>query len=683
MTLQLHKLQYNSNCETSQLVATKYIHLNLTEMMHPSVYLFLAACVLLLLSAAFAVCARGRAINVCPVFVAIASLQIVIGSALAWGTDSLFSAPWPIYLALAPLSLRVDSLSSVFCLLLGIVSFVAAIFSPGYLKHLSEKLNLNSYWACYAIFILGMLVVFLSANALTFLVFWEVMSLSSAALVFADITSGKAHKAGLIYLGATRIATAFLTGGFLWLHFFTRSWNFSDWHLQQAQLVVPSILVAVGLCIKAGIWPFHLWLPYAHPTAPSPISALMSGVMIKVAIYALIRFFLIGGSGSIYLAAIFVILGTVSALWGVLFAFVQHDLKKLLAYSTLENAGLILLSLGVCCYAQTLHLQEIAVLAFVAALYHCLNHGLFKSLLFLGAGAIDSSVHSREFDHLGGLAKKMPTTMATFLLGCAAISALPPLNGFASKWLIYQGLFQVACHDRNKIVIALALTCIGVLALVGGLALASFTKAFSVSFLGRSRSRAAQKAQDCSALMNMCQITLAVLCFMSGLLSGIISNSLRSVYVLDQATTIPSLPLAYIALSISGFAILLYYLLLHKNTSKVRRYQTWECGYGMLTAHMQVSAESFSHSIGMVFSPLLQYAVRSEIGGKDKRHFPERIKARAVMVSLLESRVYSPLVDAVRFLSGHLSLLQAGSIHLYLLYVFIVLVVMLVAGASV
>jgi hydrogenase-4 component B len=603
-----------------------------------------------------------------------------------------FSAPYPIYFGVAPLSLFLDPLAAIFVLLLLTVTMASAIFAPSYLRHLTGKINQSYFWINMILFIVGMLMVLLSANAVTFLVFWEIMSLSSAALVASDFSSHKAHKATIIYLGATRIATSLLAIGFLWYYSIFSSWNFVDWKLNSESLPA-AILVALGLCIKAGIWPFHIWLPYAHPQAPAPVSALMSGVMIKVAIYAAIRLFVLPGSGSEELAYLFIALGMISALWGIVFALIQTDLKRLLAYSSVENIGLILASVGICLWAQKTGMKEIALISFVAALFHSINHGIFKSLLFLSTGAIDSAMHSREMKNLGGLSKKMPWTSFAFLVGAASACALPPLSGFASKWLIYQGFFTIPCQWHGKAMIGISLVSIGLLAFLGGLALACFTKAFAISFLGRPRSAAINHAKEASPSMLIAQLSLTLITVLMGLLSpqiiSFFSLVYQSILVPEEAAISgfakfvgPSLPLLPLAIVLTLLTCIIYYSVLFRKRKQLKLSMTWECGYGGLEPTMQATAGSFSHSIATIFAPILHYSTRFQISGKDRRHFPEQIQVETEISSLLESSIYSPIINSVRLLSGHFSKLQAGSIHLYLLYVFITLIALLTLGAK-
>ncbi|MGI6384249.1 MAG: proton-conducting transporter membrane subunit [bacterium] len=291
---------------------------------------------------------------------------------------------------------------------------------------------------------ISMAGVVMAANAILFLVAWEVMALSSFALVTADHERRDSRRAAIIYLGATRAGTAFLMIGFLWAHHLTGSWVFSEWGISGTGALAPALLIFAGLATKAGCWPFHLWLPIAHPAAPAPVSALMSGVMIKTAIYVMIRLFVLDNHFVVpLLGPILLVLGAISAFWGVLFALLQHDLKRLLAYHSVENIGIILMGLGVSLLGRQHHLPLLEQLGLAAALFHTLNHAIFKSLLFLGAGAVDACTHLRDIEKLGGLVHRMPWTTGAFVAGSAAICALPPLNGFASEWLLYQGFFKL------------------------------------------------------------------------------------------------------------------------------------------------------------------------------------------------------------------------------------------------
>lgn len=587
-------------------------------------------------------------------------------------------APAPIYLGVCPLALRCDPLAAVFMLLLAGIALVAALFSPGYLKHLQGKVNGKLYWLCLALFVASMAGVITAANALTFLIFWEVMSLSSGALVAIDNSSSGNARAALIYLGATRIATALLCAGFLWTHKILQTWSFSGWHLGSEATLGASILILLGLAIKAGLWPFHIWLPYAHPAAPAPVSALMSGVMIKLAIYGILRLFASEAHTSAVIVGILLVLGAVSAGWGVLFALIQKDLKRILAYSSVENIGLVALSVALFLFGRSSGMQLVAELAFSACLFHCVNHGIFKSLLFLSAGAVDSAAHTRDINQLGGLSSRMPLTTLCFLIGTAAISALVPLNGFASKWLMYQGLFQATIASKNVLCAGASLLLIGWFALVGGLSIACFTRAFGVAFLGRPRSKFARQAGECTSFMVTSQVVLVLACLGATIAGPALSDLFARISPAGLEAKLPHLPIADFGFIFVALPLIMHWLLLRGHT--VRNFWTWECGYGKLTSHMQATGESLAQPIASLVRPVLQYSMKAEISGTDRRHFPERIKAEAMSQSLLEQKVYGPLIKTIQGLGAHIARLQAGSIHLYLLYLLITVVSLLSIG---
>ncbi len=437
---------------------------------------------------------------------AFTSLTLVGRQPIAFQTSA------PFLLGFFPVCFRIDGLTVIFLSLLSIILIAVSMFSPGYLKHVQERVHGRQYWTGLFLFVLSMYGVVLSADAITFIVLWEIMSLSSAALVASDHNRQSVRKSAFIYIGATRISSAFLAGGFLCMHSIYGSWQFSDWSFASETSYFPACLILIAFCIKAGIWPFHIWLPYAHPAAPATVSALMSGFMIKIALYGIIRILVCGGLNSVNVANFAFFLGAVSSFWGVLFALVQNDLKRLLAYSSIENVGLILIAIALSMKARIANLPEVSVLALAAAIFHCLNHGLFKTLLFLSAGSVDSQAHTRDLRKLGGLAKRLPWTMICFFVGSFAICSLPPLNGFASKWLIYQSLFKNAWQNSSIFDRGLSFFGLCLLSIVGGLAIAAFAKAMGVSFLGMPRSKSTVSAKEASKGMILAQALLAVVC---------------------------------------------------------------------------------------------------------------------------------------------------------------------------
>lgn len=622
------------------------------------------------------------------------SLPILVGAgsglvfiAAAMGRDGIIALPLPWFLGVTGFAFVADPLSRWFLAAIGLVGTVAALFSPGYLHHLRHRVALGFVWAGLALLMVSMSAVVLAANALVFLVAWEAMALSSFALVAADHEQHTVRHAALVYLGATRIGTAFLMAGFLWAHQLTGSWAFSSWGLPHGVALGPALLIFVGLATKAGCWPFHLWLPIAHPAAPAPVSAVMSGVMIKTAIYAMARLLVIGHLSAPPLGLIVLVLGAISAFWGVLFALLQHDLKRLLAYHSVENIGIILMGLGVSMLGTRLGLPMVAQVGLAAALFHTLNHALFKSLLFLGAGAVDARTHTRDLEHLGGLIHRMPWTAACFLVGSAAICALPPLNGFASEWLLYQGFVGLA-HSGPSVSTRLAgLLLIGWLALVGGLALACFVKAVGVVFLGQPRGRQAERAREGTPGMVAAQLVLSLACGGLGLAAPLVLIPLGRIaaattggrLLLGEVWTLP-MPLLALALGLT-VAVLAAWMSALARSQPVRRFITWECGFGDLGPRTQYTATSFAQPIARMFGAFYRYSVKISIHGQDRRHFPEGVSVEPMHEPYLETRLYIPLLRLVQHTAGTVLMrLQAGSIHQYLLFMVLALALLLWLG---
>lgn len=620
-----------------------------------------------------------------PLLTGIGSFLLLL-FALMGGNHTL-TVPLPLYFGVVSADFTADPLSRWFLGIIGVIGLATALFAPGYLQHLRQRISLGLIWAGIGMLLMSMAGVVLAANAIVFLVCWELMALSSFALVAADHEQHAIRKAALIYLGATRVGTAFLMAGFLWVNHLTGSWQFADWHLTGAIALLPALLIFVGLATKAGCWPFHLWLPIAHPAAPAPVSAIMSGVMIKTAIYMMVRLFVLGDHVTHpALGPLILILGAISALWGVLFALLQHDLKRLLAYHSVENIGIILMGIGVALIGKAYQVELLTVLGVAAALFHTLNHAVFKSLLFLGTGAIDAQTHQRDVEHLGGLLHRMPWTAAAFITGSAAICALPPLNGFASEWLLYQGFFRLALAGETTGVRLGALLLMGWLALVGALALACFVKAVGVVFLGLPRGKSAGQAREAGGGMVGAQVFLAALCVVLGLAVPVFLNPITGIVApLDGGASLATawtIPAPLLAVTLVGLlAVIGALLALAARGAPARKYITWECGFGTLGPRMQYTATSFAQPISRLFGAMYGYAVDIRVRGKQRRHFPEGVDAGASHEAYLETRVYAPLLQSIQRFAGALLLrLQAGSIHQYLLYIALALALLLWVG---
>src|ERR1700686_2510943 len=431
----------------------------------------------------------------------------------------------PIGLPLARTFLGLDPLSAAFAVIVNLAAAIVSGYAIGYGAHAREPQRIVPF---YPAFIAGMNLVLLAQDAFSFLVGWELMSLASWALVLSEHRSAENRRAALVYLimatgGALTLLLAFglLAGA-------QGGYSFEAIRRVSAPGVGPIVLLLalVGAGSKAGLVPLHAWLPLAHPAAPSHVSALMSGVMTKVAVYGLVRIGLdLLGTPARWWSMGVLAIGGITAVMGVLYALMQHDLKRLLAYHTVENIGIIYIGLGLALAFEASGLRAAAALSFAAAIFHVFNHSLFKSLLFMGSGAVLNSTGERDMEHLGGLIHRMPVTAVAFLAGCIAISALPPFNGFVSEWLTFQAILlspQLPQWVPRLLVPAVGAT----LACSAALAAACFVKAFGMTFLGRPRSKAASAAAETDRWSQIAMLALALLCLLAGILPGFVMDAL-------------------------------------------------------------------------------------------------------------------------------------------------------------
>ncbi len=428
----------------------------------------------------------------------------------------------------------IDALSAWFLLVLSCLAIPIAIYSLGYAPHGRAGKRLPFMGAAFTVLIGALELVFAAADAITFLFAWELMTLLSAALVATEHEMYDSRRAALLYLVMSHVATGLLIAGFLVAAATTATVAFDG--LFSGRLAASPhrdllfVLFLAGFAVKAGVVPLHVWLPEAHPAAPSSISALMSAVIIKTGIYGMVRVCAFGlGTPRLSWGVLVVALGGVSAVLGVLYALMQHDLKRLLAYHSIENIGIILLGLGAGMVALATGHRDIAAIGVAASLYHVLNHAVFKGLLFLGAGGVAMSTGTRRIEHLGGLLRRMPWTAACFLIGAMAISGLPPLNGFASEWLTFQAFLFGFSHSTDPFVHFLFPAGAAVLALTTALAAACFVKAFGISFLALPRSPDAEQAHESPAVMIAPQVMLALTCVVLGLFPGAVLRVLAAV----------------------------------------------------------------------------------------------------------------------------------------------------------
>lgn len=592
---------------------------------------------------------------------------------------------FPNSLPIGSFTLALDPLAAFFLVPVFILTAAAALYGLDYLGPLAGKKPLGLAWAMFNLLSASMVIVVLAADAIPFLIAWEIMAASSFALVIFEHEKPQVRKAGLIYLIAGGAGALFLLAMFALLGSPSGSMAFSDFSRPAGGLASAAFLCAVmGFGLKAGFIPFHVWLPEAHPAAPSHVSAVMSGIMIKMGIYGLIRALHFLSPWQPWWGWMLTGIGAASGLFGVIFALAQHDLKRLLAYSSIENIGIIVLGLGLGVLGTSLGIFPLAALGFAGALLHVLNHALFKGLLFMGAGAVIHSTGTAELEELGGLSKKMPGAALCFLIGAAAIAGLPPLNGFISEFLICYGAFT-ALGAPIQAALWSVLT-IAVLAAVGAIASACFARAFGAVFLGEARSSKCAAAHEAGARMLFAMASLAAACFIVGLASPVLIPPLASALAAGfqpgqgpEFASAAGIPLLYLtACSLSLAAALALICAFRKFLLRARRPATgptWDCGYASVSARMQYGASSFSQPLTCFFQPLLRAG--RHYSGLDG-FFPAGADFRTEARAVVYNHLYTPAANLIKRLAFRYSWLQHGRLQLYILYIVAALIALLV-----
>ena len=678
------------------------------------------------------------------------------------GVGALVGAPTPTVrlLTILPgtaIALHLTPLGAAFWVVIGLPVCAVSIYAAGYARHYAPgdtharpgtegvqahdpgaqgdhhgarttpgRYSLGALGSVFNLFVAALLLVVSATDALGFLLAWEAMALLSYLLVVYDHRERPVVRAGLLYAVMTHAGTACIIVCFLILGSSAPGGSLSfdafataGRHLSPGAATLVFLLALLGFGTKAGVMPLHVWLPRAHPVAPSHVSALMSGVMIKTGIYGLVlAWFAFLPPGPPWWGLLVLVLGSISAFLGVLYALMQHDLKRLLAYHSVENIGIILLALGAALLLRSGGQHALAAVALAAGLFHTLNHAIFKSLLFMGAGAVQNAAHSRELERLGGLIGRMPWTAACFLVGAAAISALPPFNGFASEWLVYQVLIAVGLHGGAAGVGGGALLAGSALGLTGALAAACFVKAVGIPFLGLPRGRGAAEAREASRPERAGMVILAVACLALGLLPLAVLQALRPVTraLVGASPTgsaaglagalgaivVPGMtartawhPLA-LALALAGLSVLATVLVRglgrrwagapRANIASrgpvgfpTRLSETWNCGVA-LTPRMQYSATSFAQPIRRMFSAIVWPDRTQEVRYTHAPYFVEAISYEVSLKPLFRRLLYTPVQRVVLRVVHLVRLVQNGSVHAYLAYVFVALLIVLVVA---
>ncbi len=606
-----------------------------------------------------------------------------------------FAEPIFIDLSLAlpygSFTLAVDALSAFFLLIIFTIASLAAIYGAGYLgrEGTVTARGVSTFW--FNLLVLGMALVATAANGLLFIIAWEIMSLSAFFLVTFEDEKPQTQKAGLIYLIAAHIGVVFLflmfwlfagkTGGSMDFIHFGRI-IFAD---QKTQSLL-FLLSLIGFGAKAGFVPLHVWLPEAHPAAPSHVSALMSGVMIKMGLYGLLRTLSWLTMPPYWWGAVLVTVGLITGLLGVLFALAQHDLKRLLAYHSVENIGIMAIGLGLGVLGVNLQENTLIVFGFGGCILHVFNHSIFKSLLFMAAGAVKQQLHTLEIDQLGGLQKRMPVTAAAFLIGAAAISGLPLLNGFVSELMIYFASFSAVASEAKRATALPLMSLLG-LAAIGGLAVACFTKAMGVIFLGEARTAVGANAADPAAGMRIPIVILTALCILLGLAPILVlpllkpvlaaTTPLASAAITAELMKIaqPLIYLSLVAVTVAGVFLLLWWLRRRPLAVQgVQKSGTWDCGYLEPDSRMQYTASSFVQPVIDQTNWLLRTQTVKET---PQGFFPETGKYISHTPDMFIEKGYRPLFAAIAWLFHQLQWMQRGRISLYILYIAVALLALL------
>ena len=527
-----------------------------------------------------------------------------------------------------------------------------------------------------------MIFVTLAADMVTFALAWELMSLSSWFLILYEFEKEETQKAGYIYLLFTQTGALFLFAAFGLAYHGTGAFAFAQvGQLPHGLKLIIFLLALVGFGSKAGVFPLHIWLPHAHPAAPSHISALLSGIMIKMGIYGILRFYVLLNDPAPIYPQIVLVLGMISGILGVAYALGKHDIKRLLAYHSIENIGIILIGMGLGMLGITSKNMLMAVLGFSGGLLHVFNHAIFKSLLFMGAGSVIQKTGTRHLDQMGGLMKTMPTTGKTFLAGSVAIAGLPPLNGFISEFLIYYAAFQGLHLNGSSFL--LCLFAIISLAVIGGLASGCFTKVVGVVFLGEPRSEAARKAAEAGFTIRSAMTILAILCLLIGVWPEpfilLMVQCLRDIAPLAAISpeifgTIPG-KLALMARLLLSLCLLVYLLRQFASRNKtVRTGATWGCGFTQPTARMQYTATSYARSMVEFHRPFVTIQTQHP---EIEAIFPGDTIHESKVADVAEIGFNQILTRPLLWAAKKLHWIQHGRIQLYIAYIILTIVVLL------
>ncbi len=591
-----------------------------------------------------------------------------------------------------PIAVRIDALSGWFILIINLIFLTGGLYGFSYLKAYKERRNsLTLHSISFLFQHAAMISVCAVQNSFVFLIAWEILALSSFVLIIFENENPVTIKAGINYLIQAHLSIVFLMIGFIWVINKTNSYDFQAITTYSASLSGPASLILficffVAFAFKAGFVPFHSWLPYAHPAAPSHVSGMMSGVIIKVGIYGILRMLLVIKTDFLTAGYLILIISVLSGLYGVMLAIIQHNFKKLLAYHSIENIGIIGIGIGIGCIGIGSGNQVLATLGFAGALLHTLNHALFKSLLFYTAGNVYLMTHTMEIEKLGGLIKKMPQTAILFLIAAIAISGIPPFNGFISEFILYTGLYNWLAEGTLFSLLAAIFSTVGLVA-IGGLAMICFTKVFGIIFLGTERHALPPTCKEVNFLQLLPTYILAVIIILIGIFPLLFIHLLAqpvSLFAGNPALTANPLqahlfdalqPISWatwiLILLIIGVYGLRKYLLSHRS---IQTGPTWGCGYVAPTFKQQYTAGSFVRTYSKLFAPALLVEKEEEML---QGVFPGKVKYHTHAFDKVEKWLIDPILKSYRKFMGRFVFLNNGKLQFYILYGIIFIIIVL------
>jgi formate hydrogenlyase subunit 3/multisubunit Na+/H+ antiporter MnhD subunit len=592
--------------------------------------------------------------------------------------------------AIGNIPIRIDALSAWFILIVNFISVMGALYGIGYMKsYENQKGNSSLHWILFIIFHLSMLAVCSIQNSLIFLIVWEIMSLSSLLLVIFEHDHPDTLKAGINYLIQMHICVALLSVAFIWVYFSEGSFDFTAIaaffkHHQSSWLF---LIFFIGFGIKAGFIPFHTWLPHAHPAAPSHVSGVMSGVIVKMGIFGILRISFYLKSDLVLIGECVLILSVITAFYGILNAAVHRDFKRMLAFCTIENIGIIGMGIGIGMIGKGINNQYLMLIGFAGALLHTLNHSLYKSLLFFSAGNLYQQTHTRNMEHLGGLIKKMPSTAFFFLCGALAIGGLPPFNGFISEFLIYSGLLE-GVKSSNAQFSSTMILCIVGLAIVGGMSILTFTKTFGTIFLGSPRMELHHEPTEVSMTMRIPLFIILSLMLFIGLFPNIIfaqvlvvAKSFSPTFISEDLFTIS--PVIVMIGRVSMLLIILtsviYFIRTIVTFKQPSEYlPTWACGYVAPNVRMQYTSKSFTKSFAKLFSFIVEEKKKYfEIG--TNKIFPHPRTFQSNYQEFFEKNFINRINNRIFAFMNYFMFIHNGRLQSYILYGFFFIIIIIVA----